>query len=576
MSVLPDDKVKNENENENENEPASSGKFRSYDIYTGKFEDETPLKSTESERSAAGDNAPAASKPAVPAPATGKSALQKPAASKPAVPAPTTGKSALQKPAAPKPAVPAPTIGKSALQKPAAPKPAAPRSPASRPAAPRPAAPKPAISGNRASVTDKHRNAIDAEYTESRTSPYDMDEDEHRDRLEDEPAGRRTARKRDEDNEPDTGPDDFEVRFDFEGNYMDVPEERPLRWRRERRTGCVGGILYAAFVICISILLASLVWLAASDVLGFGAADEEVNMTIPKDFTLEDVVDLLFDAGLIRYKFLFRIYAGYSSAEDKITAGAYVLNKNFDYRALVHGMTTRGGARVEVTVQIPEGYTLLQVFALLEEKQVCSADELWRSATWYNYTQRILPPVLRGNKLRLEGYLFPDTYNFYVGSTPEQAISKMLNEFNNKFTEQFAERAEFLGYSIHEIITIASMIEREAGNDEERPYIASVIYNRLNSKDFPMLQIDATIYYALAGTGKPFSTDLDSPYNTYTHEGLPPGPIANPGLASIRAALYPATSKNYYYALNKSGSHNFFDTYEKQRAFVQSDDYGGR
>ena len=376
--------------------------------------------------------------------------------------------------------------------------------------------------------------------------------------------------------ELDTGPDDFMVKFDFEGKYADIPEERPLRWRRERRTGCVGGILYSAFVICISILLASLAWLAASDVLGFGSEDVEVNMTVPKGFTLEDIVDLLFDAELIKYKFLFRLYAGYSSAEEKITAGSYVLNRNFDYRALVHGMTARGGARVETTVQIPEGYSMLQIFALLEENHVCTADELWRSATWYNFSRSFLPSLPRGNKNRFEGYLFPDTYNFYIDSTPEQAISKMLNEFNNKFTELYAERAETMGYSIHQIITIASMIEREAGNDEERPHIASVIYNRLNSKDFPLLQIDATIYYAIAGTGIPFSTDFDSPYNTYMYQGLPPGPIANPGLASIRAALYPASSKDFYYALNKSGSHDFFDTYAKHQAFVQSDDYGGR
>ena len=688
MSILPDDKVKNESEGENE--PVSSDKFRSYDIYTGKFEDEIPLKSAEHENAVHGDNETTAksedsvqksgSKEMLPsertrpkadrtAPSSGReisssgkatpparraapsAGLTRPAATgtevsesdalKPAAPRPSasgsglpakrsgasgavTPKSAAQLPDAPKSgasgavtpksAAPLPAAPKSAAQLPAAPKPStsrsglpAPRSgasesglPAQRPAqkpvqqrpaqrpvqqrpaqqrqtSPRHAASKPITSGDRDYKTDKHRNAIDAEFTESGARPRDAYEDDvRRYELEGEPVTRRGTRKAGDDEELDTGPDDFEVKFDFEGKYMDVPEERPLRWRRERRTGCVGGILYAAFVICISILLASIAWLAAADVLGFGAADEEVNMIIPKDFILEDVVDLLFDAGLIRYKFLFRIYAGYSSAEEKITAGAYVLNKNFDYRALVHGMTTRGGARVEVPVQIPEGYTLLQMFALLEEKQVCSADELWRSATWYNYTQRILPPILRGNKLRLEGYLFPDTYNFYIGSTPEQAISKMLSEFNNKFTEQFAERAEFMGYTIHEIITIASMIEREAGNDEERPYIASVIYNRLNSKDFPMLQIDATIYYAIAGTGKPFSTDFDSPYNTYTHEGLPPGPIANPGLASIRAALYPASTKNYYYALNNSGSHNFFDTYEKHRAFVQSDEFGGR
>ena len=373
----------------------------------------------------------------------------------------------------------------------------------------------------------------------------------------------------------DTGSPDFNVKFDFEGKYRDVPEERPLRWRREKRTGCIGGILYSAFIICISILLASLAWMAAADVLGFGTADEEVNMTIPKDFTIDDVVELLYDAQLIKYKFLFRLYAGFSSADSKIIAGSYVLNRNFDYRALVHGMTTRGGARVEVTVQIPEGYTMLQIFALLEESNVCDADELWRSATWHDYGNGFLAGLPRGNRNRLEGYLFPDTYNFYVDSKPEQAISKMLGEFGRKFNEQYTERAEEMGYTLHEILTVASMIEREAGTDEERPHIASVIYNRLNSKDFPRLEIDATIYYAISGTGKPFSTDFDSPYNTYRHPGLPPGPISNPGLASIRAALYPSSSNDYYYALNKSGSHDFFRTYAQHQAFVQSDEYGG-
>jgi len=374
----------------------------------------------------------------------------------------------------------------------------------------------------------------------------------------------------------DTGDPDFKVKFDFEGQYKDNREDRPIKPRRERRTGCVGGILYAAFVICASLILASLIWLAVTDVLGFGLADEEVNLTVPKDFTLEDITDMLFDAGLIKYKFLFKAYAGLSSADEKISAGSYVLNKNFDYRALVHGMTARGGARVEVEVQIPEGYTMRQIFALLAEKEVCSEDDLWRAATWSTFKQSFLSEVPTGRRTRLEGYLFPDTYMFYIGSSPEQAINKMLDEFGRKYTETYIERAENLGYSIHEIVTIAAMIEREAGSDEERSHIASVIYNRLNSKDYPMLQIDATIYYAIAGTGRPFSTGYDSPYNTYMYEGLPPGPIANPGVASIHAALYPASTGDYYYALNKQGVHDFFKTSKEHQAFVQSDDYGGR
>ena len=121
------------------------------------------------------------------------------------------------------------------------------------------------------------------------------------------------------------------------------------------------------------------------------------------------------------------------------------------------------------------------------------------------------------------------------------------------------------------------MIEREAGSDQERPRIAAVIYNRLNNPDnFPRLEIDATIHYAIAGTDRPFSTDLDHPYNTYIHDGLPPGPIANPGIESIRAALYPVSTNEYFYALNRQGTHNFFRTASEHRRFVESDEYGGR
>ena len=375
----------------------------------------------------------------------------------------------------------------------------------------------------------------------------------------------------------DTGPDDFKVKFDFESAYIDVPEDKPVRIRREKRTGCVGGILYSAFVICVSLVLASLVWLAAADVLGFGTVDEQVNIMVEKDFTIEDVIESLFDAGLIKYKFLFKIYADYSHAEDKIVAGSYILNKNYDYRAIVYGMTPWEGVLVETTVTIPEGFTLAEIFTRLEDYGVCSAADLWDTATNYNFNYSFLDRSTRGQRHRLEGFLFPETYNFYLDSSPVQVINRFLSEFDSRFTETYVERAEYLGYSIRDIISVASMIEREAGSDEERPRIAAVIYNRLDdSEAYPYLQIDATIRYAIAGTGRTFSTDIDSPYNTYLHEGLPPSPIANPGMESIRAALYPDSTDEYYYALNLQDTHEFFRTLAEHEAFVASDEYGGR
>ncbi|MCL2152565.1 MAG: endolytic transglycosylase MltG [Oscillospiraceae bacterium] len=373
----------------------------------------------------------------------------------------------------------------------------------------------------------------------------------------------------------DIGSEKFKINFDFDSAYKDVPEERPLRFRREKRTGCVGGLLYGAAVISVSLLLATLLWAATVDVLGFGEDDEQVNITVPTNFTIETVTDMLYEAGLVKYKMVFNIYATFSKAEEKIKPGSYVLNRNFDYRALVQGMTARAGVRVETTVTIPEGYTMAQIFTLLEDYGVCSANELWDTAANYDFNYSFLDKASLGDRHRLEGFLFPETHNFYIGSTPTQVLTTLLREFSRRFTEEYERRAEDMGYSVRDIITVASMIEREAGNDEERPRIAAVIYNRLDSKDFPTLQIDATIRYAIAGTDVSFSTDIDTPYNTYIYEGLPPGPISNPGMPSILAALYPDSTDEYYYARNQDGAHNFFKTLAQHEAFVNSDEYGG-
>jgi UPF0755 protein len=248
----------------------------------------------------------------------------------------------------------------------------------------------------------------------------------------------------------------------------------------------------------------------------------------------------------------------------------------YDYRALVNGMTQKSGKKLEVNVTIPEGYNSYQIVSLLESEGVCDAEDLWDAMANYDFTYDFLDSSTLGDELRLEGYLFPDTYTFYVGDTATRVIGKFLANFNSKWTTEMQEQADELGYSQYEILTIASMIEKEAGADSERATIASVIYNRLNSNvTNGLLQIDATIYYAIAGTNEEFSTDIDSPYNTYKYTGLTPGPISNPGLASIKAALNPETTKYYYYALGTDGVHHFFNTFDEHQSFIASSAYGG-
>ena len=366
---------------------------------------------------------------------------------------------------------------------------------------------------------------------------------------------------------------EFDVDFDFEHAYT-VPKSRPLvRRSGVRRLGISGGILYAFFILAVSAILAATGWLAATDVLGFGGTDEAVTVTVEKDFDIDSVTDMLYSNGLIKYKPLFKFYANFSHAEEKISSGTYVLNKEYDYRALVNGMTSSGGTRVVVTVTIPEGYSLQQTIELLEANNVCAAEDLWDAAANFNFEYDFLSASTIGQQQRLEGFLFPDTYDFYLNDSASRVLNKMLDNFSSRWTQEMRERAQEMGYSIQEIVNIAAMIEEEAGDESERADIASVIYNRLEI-DMP-LQMDSTITYIIASTGQAFSTEIESPYNTYLHAGLPAGPISNPGMSSITAALYPNDTDYYYFAVDTDGKTRFFQDHSSFEAFVNSDEYIG-
>ncbi len=356
---------------------------------------------------------------------------------------------------------------------------------------------------------------------------------------------------------------------------------RPIRRKRSYRTGLRGGLMYFGFVICISVILASVGWLAADDVLSLNKDYVEAEVYVGEKLDMKQVSAELYNKGLIKYPQLFRIFAKLMKAETKMDPGVYTLTSKLDYNAMVHAMHQSDAGPVEratVTVMIPEGKTLKQTFQILAEHGVCPYETLLECAANYEFKYDFLEDIPYGKETRLEGYLFPDTYQFYASSSPEEAIDKFLSNFNSKFNAEMRLQAEEMGYSLHEIVTIASLVEMEAGKDAERPTIASVIYNRLSSSYYPYLQIDAAIQYALEERKESLTyedLEIDSPYNTYKYTGLPPGPIANPGLASIRAALNPEDTGYYFYALNKTGSHNFFATQSQFEYFVNSSEFGG-
>ena len=343
--------------------------------------------------------------------------------------------------------------------------------------------------------------------------------------------------------------------------------------RRRRSAGAAVGFaaLYALGVIGVSILLACIGWIAANDVLALNKPEKEVVITISSDDSFNDVVDMLEEEGLIEYKFLFKLFASFTNGKDKVTMGTYTLNTDMDYRALLSGMSITSSTRAEISVTIPEGYTLSQIFQLLEEKGVATVEDLNQTAAEHDYAFSFLQDIPLGEATRLEGFLYPDTYNFYTPHDPVYAINKLLVNFDARYTDEMRQQVADSGYTIQEILTIASMIERET-DGTDRAKIASVIYNRLNNPDagtVGFLQIDATLTY-INGGEVPTAADreIDSPYNTYKYKGLPPGPIANPGLESIMAALEPEDTSYFYYVLGDDEKHHFFNTYDEMQSFM--------
>ena len=382
------------------------------------------------------------------------------------------------------------------------------------------------------------------------------------------------------------------------------PIERPVRPaepevpRRAGRSGCLGGLIYFAFVVSISIILACVGWMAASDVLALNKEPVTATVTLDKaefkDVTISYtdaegnakersghqvsvgyVAKQLKDAGIIKYKGLFELYCSVSHAKTKIDPGTYELSTNYDYRALVKKMQVGSGAMVTTKVTIPEGYTMEQIFHKLEDENVCSYDDLMDAAANYSYNYSFIDQSMQGDAKRLEGFLFPDTYEFYQGMQASSAINKFLENFHDRITAEMLEKADERGMTMQEVVTVASMIEKEAANDDERAMIAAVIYNRIEA-GMP-LQIDSTIMYVLPEHKDVLTvedTKIDSPYNTYQNKGLPPTPIANPGLASIKATLSPASTQALYYALDaESGTHKFFTNYGEFQAFVAKQSY---
>lgn len=375
-----------------------------------------------------------------------------------------------------------------------------------------------------------------------------------------------------------------------------VRKGRPKRRRGEGLWGIPNflvTIVWLAIVVLIGVTIGRMAWIAAAEVLAFGREDQPVTITIYEHDDIDSITKKLHDNHLIRYPGLFKLYAKFAVDDGEIHPGIWDLNTLYDYHALVRGMSP-SSTRSVVTVTIPEGYSCRQIFNLLEVSKVCTVQDMEKYMTEGQLPEYwFVDQEMARDKYCLEGYLFPDTYEFYQNEKPENVVAKMLGNFNTRFDDTLraqiatvndkmntlmknsGKKADYIAahqIGVKEILIIASMVERETATPTEGYTVASVIYNRLyrwgNNPEY--LNIDAALVYALEGKNPLTAEDLryDTPYNTYLYAGLTPGAIANPGLNSIRAALYPNDTNYYFYVLDpNTGEHHFSRTLEEHNAF---------
>jgi UPF0755 protein len=288
-----------------------------------------------------------------------------------------------------------------------------------------------------------------------------------------------------------------------------------------------------------------------------------VKVTIPPGASLRTAADSLHRAGLVSWPRIFGYYAKTTGNDHDIKAGTYSLRSGESWSQLITAL--RDGEGLERKLTIPEGWNLFNIVPALATSLGSPAESVSVAVRDTALLRELDIPT--GT---LEGYLFPDTYIFAFGTSPRVAVREMVTRFEHVWDPAWDDRLQQLAMSRNDVIALASIIEREARRPEERPVISAVYHNRLRLQ-MP-LQADPTVEYALGEhRDRLFYRDLavESPYNTYRHPGLPPGPIASPGKASIEAALFPAAVPYLYFVASPDGHHEFRTTFKAHSEAVQ-------
>ena len=376
-----------------------------------------------------------------------------------------------------------------------------------------------------------------------------------------------------------------------------APAANPVRKRKKRRkkkkytnhTRTMGhvflGVVLSVAAICVGVFLAWKLIVGLMDYTGMAKKSHEADIVIDSTMNVDDIAETLHENGIIEMPWLFKTYINMNDEAEGFLDGEYTVNSTMSYSNIITLLKTVRQYTNTVTVMIPEGYNAQQIGQLLEENLVCRADDFekyYRSKLEkYDFEEQIT--VTENRFYALEGYLFPDTYEFYViddlpdkpsmdtSQYAKQAAEKMYSNFQNKITKKMYARAKELGMTFDEVVTLASIIQKEGTNEENMANISSVFHNRLeNMYEYPHLQSDTTDNYIedvirpnIPSSSLALYENVITAYDTYTCEGLPAGPICSPGLEAINAALYPAETDYYYFLSSSDGVFYYASTVEK-------------
>ena len=333
-----------------------------------------------------------------------------------------------------------------------------------------------------------------------------------------------------------------------------------------------GGLILVTVILTVSLVLAITGIKIGFEYLGAGKSSENITFNIPENATPEQIADILIDNNIIENKTLFKI-AMKMQHSPTLFPGDVTLNPAMGYAKVIETLSTQRDVRETVTITFPEGITLLEAANLLKENKVCDKTEdfIFEFNKLQDFSFETMIDKNADTYYKMEGFFFPDTYEFYVGDEGYNVTRIIRSNFSSKLDSTLLQQMKNKNLTLSQLITLASMVQWEANSAEDMSKVASVFLNRLAKPDeFPRLQSDATANYltkVINVVGDTASKDHYADlYNTYKCEGLPVGPICNPGLDAIKAVLYPAETNYYYFCNNlETGKSYFAETYEEHQ-----------